>query len=65
MIQHAIYMYYYCHYIYTVFRTKDHQNQVLIQKLQARKLEKKQDKERELKQQQPPSKTYRPGNAKS
>ncbi len=50
---------------YTVFRTKDHQNQVLIQKLQARKLEKKQDKERELKQQQPPSKTYRPGNAKS
>ncbi|XP_064381921.1 uncharacterized protein LOC135330895 [Halichondria panicea] len=49
----------------TINKTKDHQNQVLIQKLQARKLEKKQDKERELKQQQPPSKTYRPGNAKS
>ena len=49
----------------TTHRTKDHQNQVLIQKLHVRKLEKKQDKEKEIKQQQPPSKTYRPGSAKS
>ena len=41
-----------------------HQDQVLNQKLQARKLGKKQEKEKEIKQQSRSMEPYRPGSAR-